>query len=197
MTTYKYLIIGGGMTADAAVHGIREIDAAGPIGLLSSDSSPPYDRPPLSKGLWKGKQFDSIWRGTGTVPGVKMHLDTVAVRIEPAAKQVLDQEGAVYRYEKLLLATGGSPSRLGFTDDDCIYFRTVDDYRRLRGLAGQANRFAVIGGGFIGSEIAAALSINGNGVVMIFPESGIGARIFPTDLSDAVTQLYKSKGVRF
>ena len=64
MRNHKYLIIGGGMTADAAVSGIREIDPTGSIGLISSDSDPPYDRPPLTKALWKGKPLDSVWRHT-------------------------------------------------------------------------------------------------------------------------------------
>jgi NAD(P)H-nitrite reductase large subunit len=64
MNSYKYLVIGGGMTADAAVKGIREIDPEGSIGLIGMESDPPYNRPPLSKGLWKGKPFDSIWRNT-------------------------------------------------------------------------------------------------------------------------------------
>jgi 3-phenylpropionate/trans-cinnamate dioxygenase ferredoxin reductase subunit len=195
MNTYKYLIIGGGMTADAAVRGIREIDNSGSIGLLCSEASPPYDRPPLSKGLWKGGALESIWRGTDAVAGVKLHLDTVAARLDPAAKRVTDQAGEIYRYEKLLLATGGAPRRLAIGDAHCIYFRTVDDYRKLRSLAASGSRFAVIGGGFIGSEIAAALSINAKRVIMIFPEAGINARMFPADLSRAVTDLYRSKGV--
>ena len=64
MKTYKYLIIGGGMTADAAASGIRESDAQGSIGLVSSDSDPPYDRPPLTKSLWKDKPLESVWRHT-------------------------------------------------------------------------------------------------------------------------------------
>ena len=64
MRSYKYLIIGGGMTADAAVSGIRELDTKGSIGMISSDADPPYNRPPLTKGLWKDKPLDSVWRHT-------------------------------------------------------------------------------------------------------------------------------------
>jgi len=64
MTHYKYLIIGAGMTADAAVRGIREVDSKGSIALIGDDRNPPYDRPPLSKGLWKGMSLASIWRLT-------------------------------------------------------------------------------------------------------------------------------------
>ena len=61
MDNYKYLILGGGMAANAAIRGIREIDPAGPIGMVSLDIDPPYKRPYLSKGLWKNKPFDSVW----------------------------------------------------------------------------------------------------------------------------------------
>ena len=64
MKDYKYLILGAGMTADAAVRGIRDIDPHGTIGLVGSEQDPPYNRPPLSKGLWKGKPIEKIWRRT-------------------------------------------------------------------------------------------------------------------------------------
>jgi NAD(P)H-nitrite reductase large subunit len=64
MPEYKYLIIGGGMTADAAVKGIRQVDLTGRIGIITSESHQPYDRPPLSKALWKGEPVEKIWRNT-------------------------------------------------------------------------------------------------------------------------------------
>src|SRR2546425_922989 len=69
MPNYKYLIVGGGMTADAAVAGIREADPNGSIGLISAEPDPPYNRPPLSKALWKGEPLESIWRGTEALGG--------------------------------------------------------------------------------------------------------------------------------
>jgi NADPH-dependent 2,4-dienoyl-CoA reductase/sulfur reductase-like enzyme len=95
----------------------------------------------------------------------------------------------------LLLATGGRPRRLPFGGDEVIYFRTLGDYRRLRGLTGGNPHFLVIGGGFIGSEIAAALAMNGWPVTMVFPDPGIGARVFPTELSAFATEYYRDKGV--
>jgi NADPH-dependent 2,4-dienoyl-CoA reductase/sulfur reductase-like enzyme len=76
-----------------------------------------------------------------------------------------------------------------------IYFRTYDDYRRLRMLANEKLRFAVLGGGFIGSEIAAALRLAGRDVTMIVPEHGIGARVFPADLSHFLVEYYREQGV--
>jgi 3-phenylpropionate/trans-cinnamate dioxygenase ferredoxin reductase component len=195
MPNYKYLILGGGMTADAAVRGIREIDRSGSIGVLSSEACAPYNRPPLSKGLWKGGKLEDIWRKTETVAGVTLHLQTTAVQLDRAQKFVLDDRQTKYTYEKLLIATGGTPRRLPSGNDSIIYFRTLDDYQRLHALAEGGTRFAVIGGGFIGSEIAAALRMNQKQVVMAFLEDGICARVFPPDLAKFVTELYRQKGV--
>lgn len=194
MTHYKCLIIGGGMTAASAVKGIRELDKDGSIGLLSAETYPPYDRPPLSKGLWKGKSEDAIWRGTGE-QDVELHLACMARRLDPQNKQVTDEEGNAYTYEKLLLATGGQPRELPFGSEDIIYYRTFADYRHLHELTQGKRRFAVIGGGFIGSEIAAALAINNQDVVMIFPEPGIGARLFPEDHARFLNDYYREHGV--
>jgi 3-phenylpropionate/trans-cinnamate dioxygenase ferredoxin reductase component len=191
---YKYLIVGGGMTADSATKGIRELDPTGTIGLISDESEPPYDRPPLSKKLWFGKPFEIIWRKTGT-RNVTMHLGRRVDSLNPARKEVVDDQGHAYHYEKLLLATGGTPRRLAFGGDRVIHFRTVADYRRLRALTETKQSFAVIGGGFIGSEIAAALAANGKQVILVMPDTGICARVFPADLSRFVTEHFANKGV--
>jgi 3-phenylpropionate/trans-cinnamate dioxygenase ferredoxin reductase subunit len=194
MTNHQYLIIGGGMTAAAAVNGIREVDATGGIGLISAELDAPYDRPPLSKALWKGKPLDSIWRRFEN-KGVTVHLGRLVTEIIPKQKRVVDDKGEVFTYHKLLLATGGRPRRLAFGEGQIMYFRTLPDYRRLRALTETGRRFAVIGGGFIGSEIAAALAMNGREVVMIFPGQDIGDRVFPRALAQFVSNFYKQKGV--
>lgn len=194
MSHTKYLIIGGGMTADSAVQGIRQHDRSGAITLLSAESHPPYNRPPLSKGLWKGEPVESIWRKTEQA-GVEMVLGRRATRLDAKGKQVTDDRGTVYSFEKLLIATGGSVNRLPFGGDDIIYFRTFDDYQRLHELAVNGKRFAVIGGGFIGWEIAAALATAGRQVTLLFPEPGVGGRIFPKDLSQFLNGFYREKNV--
>src|SRR5438094_3424995 len=191
---YQYLLIGGGMTAAAAVDGIREVDATGSIGIVSAEPDAPYNRPPLSKGLWKGEPLDGIWRKTeGKAP--ELHLGCVIKEIVPKEKRVIDSQGNVFTYEKLLLATGGTPRRLPFADDQIIYFRSLADYRRLRVLSENRERFAVIGGGFIGSEIAAALTMNEKKVTLIFPGHDVSERLFPRDLARYVSGIYKQKGV--
>src|SRR4051812_13605825 len=101
------------MTADAAAQGIREVDAGGSVGVLSADVHPPYDRPPLSKGLWKDKPLDGIWRHTEG-RGVTLHLGRPARRLDVQNRRITDDQGTVYGYTKLLLATGGTPRRLPF-----------------------------------------------------------------------------------
>jgi NADPH-dependent 2,4-dienoyl-CoA reductase/sulfur reductase-like enzyme len=194
MTNYRYLIIGGGMTAAAAVDGIREVDPEGTIGIIGVEEDPPYDRPPLSKGLWKDKPLNVIWRKMEK-PAVTTHLGRKVREILPQRRCVVDDRGDFFGYKKLLLATGGKPRKLPFGGDQIIYYRTLADYRRLRTLTEKGERFAVIGGGFIGAEIAASLASNGKQVVMIFPGKGIGRRIFPEALSEFVSAYYQRKGV--
>jgi len=182
------------MTADSAMRGIRECDAQGTIGLISAEKDPPYDRPPLTKSLWKGKSLESIWRQAET-GNTEVLLERTVSAIDPAAKTVTDSGKSIYGFEKLLLATGGTPRRLPFGGEDVIYFRTLGDYERLRNLTEKGRRFAVIGGGFIGSEFAAALALNHKEVVMIFPGKGICDRMFPADLSQFVNDYYRQKGV--
>src|SRR5688572_16454173 len=136
---YQYLIIGGGMTADSAVSGIREMDKEGSIGLISSDVHPPYNRPPLTKGLWKGDEEQSVWRGTEK-HGVQMHLGRVARTLDPQNKRVTDDENTEYTYDKLLIATGVSPRRLDFGGPGVIHYRIFDDYKRLRELTNSRKR---------------------------------------------------------
>jgi 3-phenylpropionate/trans-cinnamate dioxygenase ferredoxin reductase component len=193
MQNSDYLIVGGGLTADAACKGIRERDPDGKIILVGEEPYAPYARPPLSKALWKGDAENTIWRRTDEL-GVDARLGRRIVTLDIRKRLATDDEGRRYRYERLLLATGGRPRRLPF-GDDVIYFRTVDDYRRLRTLADRGSRFLVIGGGFIGSEIAAALALNGCSVTMVFPEPGIGWRIFPAELSTALNDYYRVRGV--
>ena len=211
MMRYQYLIVGGGMTADAAMEGIRQVDPSGSIALVGSETHPPYDRPPLTKALWKGAPLDSVWRRTDR-QGADLKLGRTVTRVDPRQKQAVDDQGTAYEWEKLLLATGGTPRRLegdrageggasrrlvpeGGDGDPVLYYRTLDDYTRLRGLTERGERFAVIGAGFIGSEIAAALAMTNKRVTMLFAGEGIGGRIYPPDLSRFLNGYYREKGV--
>jgi NAD(P)H-nitrite reductase large subunit len=197
-TAYRYLLIGGGMSADAAARGIRMVDAEGTIGLIGEETDPPYNRPPLSKGLWKPVRptpFSRIWRGTANL-GVDLYLGRKVVEIDRSHRFVRDDVGEEYHYDRLLLATGGTPIKPWAEHERLVYFRTLQDYHRLRALAESGSEFVVIGGGFIGSEIAAALIGLGKQVTMVFPESGIGARALPAEISTHLNDLFRERGTR-
>ena len=101
MPHYTYLIVGGGMTADAAAKGIREIDSQGTVGLISAEPEAPYNRPPLSKALWKGDDENSIWRDTRAA-GVTLHLGRTVTR-----PVIADVRGVVVKSQR----GNGSASR--------------------------------------------------------------------------------------
>ncbi|HET9221372.1 MAG TPA: FAD/NAD(P)-binding oxidoreductase, partial [Roseiflexaceae bacterium] len=194
MAHYPYLIVGGGMTAAAAIQGIRELDSSDAIGLIGREQHPPYQRPPLSKALWKGKTLERIWIDVAQ-QGADLHLGRKAHTLDVERKRVTDDNGTIYTFDKLLLATGGTPRHVDWGSDNIIYYRTLDDYQRLRALAERGQHFAVIGGGFIGSEIAAALAMNGKDVTLLFPGTGIGAHIFGPDLSAFLNEYYRQHNV--
>jgi 3-phenylpropionate/trans-cinnamate dioxygenase ferredoxin reductase component len=190
----KYLVVGGGMAADSAVRGIRKIDIGGSVTVICEERDPPYDRPPLSKALWKDKPFESIWRNTANL-NVDVLTGRKVVSLDAAKKTATDDAGNVCTFEKLLLATGGSVRRLRDADEGVIYFRTAGDYRKLRELSERGSDFVVVGGGFIGSEVAAALAMNGKRVAIIFPSNGIGSRVYPQPLAAFLNSYYQEKGV--
>lgn len=194
MKKYKYVIIGGGMAGDSAVAGIREIDEKGSILLISAESNPPYNRPPLSKGLWKGKPLESIWRNSD-FENVDLLLNKKAESIDHVDKTLVVGANNLIGYEKLLLATGGVNRRLQVTEKEIIYYRTVEDYKKLKNLTESKRRFGVIGMGFIGSEISAALASNGMEVTVFDIGGGIGWNIFPSGLTKHLNEYFLEKKV--
>jgi 3-phenylpropionate/trans-cinnamate dioxygenase ferredoxin reductase component len=200
---YDYVIVGAGLAGAFAVEGIRERDGQGTILLIGAEAQRPYNRPPLSKQLWTGKEtLDTIFAHDPGFYGqhhVELALSTEIVTLDAAAKTVVARDGRRYQYGKLLLATGGKPRTLpipGGDLDGIFYFRTYQDYVRLRGAADKAKSAVVIGGGFIGSEIAAALKMIGREVSMILPEPYLVSRVFPEPLGRAIQKNYLDRGVR-
>jgi 3-phenylpropionate/trans-cinnamate dioxygenase ferredoxin reductase subunit len=192
MSEKRYLIVGGGMTGHAAAAAIREADPDGVLTMLAAEPDRPYARPPLTKGLWLGKPEEKVF--LPEVPGLDLRSGRRAVALDLGRRQLRDNQGEIHGYDALLLATGGTPRRLPFGGDRVLYYRTLADYRRLRAAPGR--RVVVIGGGFIGSELAASLAATGKDVTMIFPEAGVGARAYPGELSAFVTRYFAEKGVR-
>src|SRR5581483_8160359 len=192
MESTTYLIVGAGMTGDMAAKGIREHDADGRIVLVGAEPHPVYKRPLLTKGLWSGAPEEKLWKQPADNVDVVTGRRVVSLDLD--AHRATDDAGDEYEWEKLLLATGATPRQIPGADG-VVWFRTLDDYRLVREKATEGARVVVIGGGFIGSELAAALVGAGVKVTMLFPEEGIAWRVLPADLSHFVTDYYREKGV--
>lgn len=200
---YKYIIVGGGQAGGLAVDGIRELDKVGSILLMGNETHLPYERPDLSKKLWFGKKrIEDVFfhdRSYYAKNGVDMQFGTQVARLSPSEKRVGLTNGQMFRYEKLLLATGGYPRHLtipGGALPGVCYYRYVDDYLATRPSATEGKKATVIGGGFIGSELAAALSANKVDVTMVFPEPYLVQRVFPEGLGHAIQADYTKRGIR-
>ncbi|MEJ2292837.1 MAG: FAD/NAD(P)-binding oxidoreductase [Deinococcales bacterium] len=197
MESFRYVIVGGGQSGDAAVKGIRSVDEEGSILLIGAEPHDPYERPPLSKGLWMGDdREDDVYLDTRD-ESVELWLGRRVTAVDPDARTVTDSQGDVVGYERLLLATGGTPRALpGLSPSERVLaYRTLDDYHQARTLAKAGARVVVIGGGFIGAEMAAGLRTAGAEVAMVFPEPHIGAGRFPQDLAAALDRDYRQRGV--
>lgn len=199
---WKYVIVGGGRAGASAVQGIREVDPSGSVLVVGAEGHLPYNRPPLTKELWFATQkIEDIFvdsRDYYDRNHVKIVEDTRITAVDPGQRTITDGSGKVRRYERLLLATGGLPRRLAIPGGDLdglSYYRFLDDYEELRGQAAAGRKAVVIGGGFIGSEIAAALNLNKVEVTMVFPDAHLCARVFPADLGRAMSAYYAGQGV--
>ncbi len=200
--SYKYIIIGGGLAGSSAIDGIRELDNTGPILLIGNEKHQPYDRPPLTKKLWFGKKkVEDIFLHTQEFydrNSVALALGVTVTALDIADKSIVDDQGKTCRYEKLLLATGGTPRVLpvpGGNLEGIYYYRYLDDYLRMRREAATGKSAVVVGGGFIGSEIAAALAINNVKVTMIFPGPYLVDRVFPENLGTAIQRHFSERGI--
>ena len=200
---HEYLIIGAGLAGASAVEGIRELDPSRSIALLGAERDLPYHRPPLSKQLWFGKkQVKDIFvhdRAFYEKNGAKLLLGRQAVALDVRSKTVTDSNGESHTFEKLLLATGGRPRTLsvpGGSLSEIRYYRTLDDYQRMRAEEVEGGSAVVIGGSFIGSEMAAALSMNKLKITMIYPSRYLCERVFPQDLGLAMEHVYDSRGIQ-
>ena len=203
MSSYNYVIIGGGLAGGKAVEGIRQVDEAGSVILVTQEDHRPYERPPLSKGYLRAEaDLERVYlreeayyadNDIETVSGQKV------TRINPEEKEVVLEDGTVLGYEKLLLATGGRAIRLGLPGsdlDNVFTLRTIEDAEAIRAAAGEGKIALVMGGSFIGTEVAASLNQIGTDIIQIFPESRLLERIVPQEVSEYLNDLFEHHGVR-
>ncbi|MFO8069008.1 MAG: FAD/NAD(P)-binding oxidoreductase [Alkalibacterium sp.] len=195
---YDYLFIGGGIAAAYAAKGIRKLDKEGSIGILSSDQDGPYARPALSKRLWTDADYSvaDVPFNTAEETNSDLMLETVVTSVDRENKTVTTHDGTILSYGKLLLATGSEPRTLeGPEDEHVIAFRTFQDYRKLREFSGKDQHVIVIGGGYIGTELAANLKLNNTQVTLVYPQEVLNDNRFPLELAKEYEESYRQAGV--
>ena len=203
MQTYKYVIIGGGLAGGRACQGIRRLDKEGSVALVTAEAHVPYERPALSKGYLTGKEdLDHVYVKEAAYyeqNQIDLLSEVVATSVDRVAHQVTLDDGRMLGYEKLLLATGGRAWRLPLPGADLPgvhTLRTIENSDAIRGAVGTGTRALVLGGSFIGSEVAASLAQLGAQVTMVFPESRLQERVATEELSAFLGALYAEHGVR-
>ena len=202
MPGYEYLIVGGGIAGQRACEGIRQVDGQGSIALVTQELHLPYQRPPLSKGYLLGKEgLDKVYLKDETFyaqNGIEIMGGVQASGIDPAARSVSLDDGRVLTYGSLLLATGSQARRLPIPGNDLpgvFTLRTIDDANAILAAVGKRKRALVVGGSFIGCEVASALTQLGVGVTMVFPEARLLELVVPVELSTALHARYEGEGV--
>lgn len=196
------LIVGGGLAGQRCAETLRRRGYEGPVRLLCAETEPPYDRPPLSKGVLAGSVEGA---SVGFRPAdwyeeneVELLLGSRAAGLEPGARLVFLDEGEPVPYGKLLIASGGEPRRLPFLGgfENVHYLRTLADARRLRAELVRGARLAIVGAGFIGQEVAATALGLGAGVTMIEAMEVPLAPILGAELGRWFADLHREEGVR-
>lgn len=195
---YRYVIVGGGMVAGYAVKGIRQQDPSGAILVLSKEADVPYERPALSKKLWLDDEFteENIRIGAENYANVTFKFNTTVSKINRQEQTIIVKDNPTVHYDQLLLATGGEPRQIsGPTDPHVLTFRQWSDYRQLRKFSGKGQHVVIIGGGYVGTELASSLTQNNTKVTMIFPEKALGAGKFPENIRAEYEATFKNNGV--
>ena len=196
---FDYVVVGGGIAGAAAVRGIRSEAHEGSIALISTEAHAPYDRPALSKALWRDAEntsVDTITLKGPDLPGVTTFLGRRAESLDTGAHTVTLDGDEQLGYRRLILATGGSARTQGFpVGERVIAFHDLDDYEKLRALADRGAHIIVAGGGFVGSELAAALAPTAASVTYLFPEDAVGARWFPLEITAHLDRVFGEAGI--
>lgn len=202
--TAHVVILGAGHAGGTAAALLRQYGHEGPITLVGEEPIPPYQRPPLSKAWLKGEaDADSLAlkplefyadHGIDFRPGVK------AVQLKRSDRTVVLSDGSTLAYDVLIIATGARPIALPIPGADLagvMFLRTAADAEQLKAAVGPGKRLAVVGGGYIGLEVAASGRALGAEVTVLEREPRLLARVACPELSTFFREYHEKHGVTF
>jgi 3-phenylpropionate/trans-cinnamate dioxygenase ferredoxin reductase subunit len=198
MASQAFVIVGAGLAGAKAAEALRGGGFDGQLTLIGEEGHLPYERPPLSKDYLAGKaERDSVFvhdQAWYRQQEIALRLGRQAVAIDRAARQVRLDDGDSLPYDKLLITTGSSPRRLADASG-VHYLRTIDDSDRLQEILATGSNLAVIGGGWIGLEVAAAARQAGLQVTVLVNLELPLLRVLGREMAQVFADLHRSQGV--
>ncbi|NDJ87583.1 NAD(P)/FAD-dependent oxidoreductase [Mycolicibacter kumamotonensis] len=199
MPEHGIVIVGGGLAAVRTAEELRREEYTGPITIVSDETRPPYDRPPLTKDVLRGERDDTTLEPPEfyATRDIDLRLGCGARGVDTAAQTVTLADGSVLGYDQLVIATGLVPRRIPSLGDvnGIRVVRSFEDSLVLRGDAAAARRAVVIGAGFIGCEAAASLRKLGVDVVLVEPQPAPLAGVLGEQIGELVARLHRANGV--
>lgn len=200
MDTPGVVIVGAGECGARAAFALREEGYAGPVTLIGSERHLPYERPPLSKdGMASDSAGLKLIAGADRFAeaGIRLMLASEVAAIERTEKAVELRDGARIPYHRLLLATGSRPRRLPLAEGSrhCVYLRTHDEAEAIAARLRAEARIVIVGGGFIGLELAAAARRRGARVTLMEALPRLLARAVPAEVATVVEEAHRANGV--
>lgn len=199
----SYVIIGGGLAATAAADAIRRRDKSGRLLLISAEPHQPYDRVPLSKDYLLGNmEREQVFLRQPRFyerNKVEIVLHQAATALDLRTRQVTLANGTHIAFDKLLLATGGRPRRLPIPGDDLqgiYYLRNLEDTEAIQQAIQQSQRAVVVGGGFIGCELATAFAKLGLQTTVVELTPAVLSLVIDAETSEFVQSYLQQQGVR-
>ncbi|MDE1763279.1 MAG: FAD-dependent oxidoreductase [Thaumarchaeota archaeon] len=200
---FDYVIVGGGLAGGNAAISIRENDKIGSICIITDEKYVPYDRVPLSKNYLLGKMKREVLYVKKpdfyTTQKIELVTGTKVTGLDPKNHVASTSNGIDIYYKKLLLATGGQARRLSISGaemDGVFYLRTVDDAEKIETAMQQSKNAVVIGGGFIGCELASTFAKKGISTTIIEAGPKILGRAFDSDTARWIERYFEEKGVK-
>ncbi len=196
------VIVGGGQAAGQNVASLRQAGYEGEIVLIGDESHPPYQRPPLSKQYLSGEHgVERVHLRPPTFyqdKNIDLKLGVTVTDIDTQSHQVKCSSGENIEYEKLLIATGSRPRILNAPGSELpgiFYLRTIDDVDRIREAMSSARSVCILGGGYIGLEVASVAITSGLNVTVLEMEDRILQRVTTPEMSNFYHELHSAHGV--